>query len=67
MWHLPEEDHVRVGEVLEARFAFLFERLGVNNTQTFVAQTVTAIELHKTPEDYGAAPILAEDVSDLAD
>lgn len=67
MWHLPEEDHVRVGEVLEARFAFLFEQLGVNNTQNFVAQTVTAIELHKTPEDYGAAPIPAEDVSDLAD
>ncbi len=67
MWHLPEEDHVRVREVLEARFAFLFERLGVNNTKDIVSQIVVAPELHKQPADYGAAPIEAEDVSDLAD
>jgi hypothetical protein len=52
---------------LGKRFELLFTRLGVVSTKDEVARTVNAIEIHKTPEDFGGKPLPAEDVTGLAD
>jgi len=40
LWHLPPETLVAIGRELEAQFAFLFEKLNVNNTADIVAKYV---------------------------
>ncbi len=67
MWNLPESDRAKVRAILNERFGMLFDRLGVGNTTDIVAKFVNAPEQHKSPTDYGAAPLPAEDVSGLAD
>ena len=66
-WNLPEADREHIRNTLEARFALYFNRLGVENTKDYVKQFVPLVAVHKTPEDYGGAPLPAEDVSGLAD
>jgi hypothetical protein len=41
--------------------------LGVENTKDYVTKFVPLVAVHKTPEDYGGAPLPVEDVSGLAD
>jgi fructose/tagatose bisphosphate aldolase len=66
-WNLPEADRERIRAALEERFALYFNRLGVENTRSYVEKFVPVVAVHKTPEDYGGAPLPAEDVSGLAD
>ena len=67
MWNLPESERARVRETLYKRFELYFNRLGVENTVDLVARTVHTVAIHRTPEDFGAAPLPAEDVEGLAD
>ncbi|MCS6847181.1 MAG: class II fructose-bisphosphate aldolase [Anaerolineae bacterium] len=67
LWSLPESDRARVRDALQQRFSMLFNRLGVERTKAMVESFVTAREVHKRPEDFGAAPVVAEDVRGLAD
>jgi fructose/tagatose bisphosphate aldolase len=66
-WNLPEADREHIRNTLEARFALYFNRLGVENTKDYVTKFVPLVAVHKTPEDYGGAPLPVEDVSGLAD
>ncbi len=66
-WHMPDRDRKRLRSVLEARFTLLYNRLGVFNTRDIAHKYTTLIEVHKSPEDFGATPLLNEDVSGLAD
>lgn len=67
LWSLPESDRARVRDALQRRFSMLFNRLGVERTKAMVESFVTVREVHKRPEDFGAAPVVAEDVRGLAD
>ncbi len=67
LWSLPESDRAHVRDVLERRFALLFERLGVLNTAELVQDFVTTREMHKSPESFGVQAVAAEDVRGLAD
>jgi fructose/tagatose bisphosphate aldolase len=66
-WNLPEAEREHIRAMLEERFALYFNRLGVENTKDYVAKFVPLVAVHKTPEDYGGAPLPVEDVSGLAD
>lgn len=66
-WTMAEADREHVMAALEARFALYFNRLGVENTKDHVAKFVPIVKVHTTVEDYGGAPMPAEDVSGLAD
>lgn len=67
LWGMSEADRAHVRNTLEARFAMLYNRLGVENTKRFVEQSVNVREVHKRPEDFGVTQVVAEDVSGLAD
>lgn len=67
LWGMSEADRAHVRDTLEARFAMLYSRLGVENTRRFVEQSVNVREVHKRPEDFGVTQVVAEDVSGLAD
>ncbi len=67
LWGMPEADRAAVRKALEARFAMLYNRLGVENTRRYVEQTVNVREIHKRPEDFGITQAVVEDVSGLAD
>jgi hypothetical protein len=67
LWAMPESDRAKVRVALEERFAMLYNRLGVEHTRGAVESFVNAVEIHKTPEDFGATPALMEDVTGLAD
>ena len=67
MWHLPEEERAKVRQALGERFELLFTRLGVLNTKDAVTKFVNTPEQHRQPQDFGAAAMVAEDVSGLAD
>ena len=67
LWGMSEADRAHVRNTLEARFAMLYNRLGVENTHRFVEQSVNVREVHKRPEDFGVIQVVAEDVSGLAD
>jgi fructose/tagatose bisphosphate aldolase len=66
-WNLPEAEREHIRAMLEERFALYFNRLGVENTKDYVTKFVPLVAVHKTPEDYGGAPLPVEDVSGLAD
>jgi len=66
-WHMAEADRARLRDTLEERFALLFNRLGVENTKAAADKYTTMIEIHKKPEDFGASPLLNEDITGLAD
>jgi fructose/tagatose bisphosphate aldolase len=66
-WHMAEKDRARLRDALEGRFALLFNKLGVENTRAAADKYTSEIEVHKRPEDFGATPLLNEDVSGLAD
>lgn len=66
-WDLPESDREKIRNTLEEKFALLFNRLGVANTQNIARNYTSIVEIHKKPEDFGGAPMVAEDVSGLAD
>ena len=53
--------------LLEERFALYFNKLGASNTRAVADKYTTVIEIHKTPEDFGAEPLLDQDVEGLAD
>lgn len=65
-WELPEEVRGPIREALEARFAVLFERLGVAGTRDLVARWT---QVMKTPPPLqpAAAPQGREEVEGLAD
>jgi fructose/tagatose bisphosphate aldolase len=67
LWGMSEAERAHVRDTLEARFAMLYSRLGVENTKRFVEQSVNVREVHKRPEDFGVVQVVAEDVSGLAD
>ncbi|BCX02321.1 MAG: aldolase [Candidatus Roseilinea sp.] len=67
LWSLPEADRARIRDALQQRFSMLFNRLGVERTKAMVESFVTVREVHKRPEDFGAAPAVVEDVRGLAD
>ena len=67
LWTMADADRLHVRNVLEERFAMLFNRLGVNNTRGYVESVVSMPEIHKRPEDFGATPVVKEDVSAFAD
>ena len=67
MWHLPEEERAKVRQALGERFELLFTRLGVLNTKDAVTKFVNTPEQHRQQQDFGAAAMVAEDVSGLAD
>jgi len=66
-WHMAEADRAKLRDAMEERFALLFNRLGVENTRAATDKYTTMTEIHKKPEDFGAIPLLNEDVSGLAD
>ena len=66
-WNMPEADREHVRQALETRFALYFNRLGVENTKPYVTKFVPIVKVHLKPEDYGGAPMPAEDVTGLAD
>jgi len=66
-WNLSEEARTSIGTALEARFAFLFEKLGVRDTARYVAEHVHPVEIHQ-PMPAGAVKVVkAESVEGLAD
>lgn len=67
LWGLPDAEKAKIRAALARRFALYFERLGAEGTADAVAKTVTLIHIHKTPQDFGGAPLPAEDVEGLAD
>jgi fructose/tagatose bisphosphate aldolase len=67
LWGMSDSDRIVVRDGLEERFAMLFNRLGVNNTRGYVDSFVSVKEIHKSPEDFGAKPMVKEDVSGFAD
>ena len=71
---IEQKNHVRttrstVGTLTEINdyLKLLFTRLGVLNTRDAVTQFVHTPEQHRQPQDFGAAAMVAEDVSGLAD
>ncbi len=68
-WSLPDEVQARIGEALEAKFAFLFEKLNVANTKELAAKYAISVEQHRPPptgvQQVAEAPVGAD--SDLAD
>ncbi|MDW8394925.1 MAG: class II fructose-bisphosphate aldolase [Anaerolineae bacterium] len=67
LWSLPESDRARIRAALEERFAMLYDRLGVCNTQSMVEAFVSTHEIRKAPSDFGVRIAIAEDVRGLAD
>jgi fructose/tagatose bisphosphate aldolase len=67
LWSMPESDRAKLRATLEERFAMLYHRLGVDKTRSIVDSFVSVREIHKVPEDFGAALAAVEDVSGLAD
>jgi fructose/tagatose bisphosphate aldolase len=67
MWDLPADVRAKARDVLEQKFALLFNRLGVENTYDVASRIIHTPTVHKKPEDFGASPVAAEDVSGLAD
>lgn len=47
MWDLPKDDIERIGQSLEEKFAFLFEKLNVTQTAELVAQHVKVVKVSK--------------------
>jgi fructose/tagatose bisphosphate aldolase len=66
-WHMSDKDRKKLRSALQERFTLLFNRLGVFNTRDLADKYTTLVEVHKAPEDFGATPLLNEDVSGLAD
>jgi fructose/tagatose bisphosphate aldolase len=66
-WHMDEADRAKLRDAMEERFALLFNRLGVENTRAATDKYTTMTEIHKKPEDFGASPLLNEDITGLAD
>ncbi len=66
-WHMPDAARATLRAALEERFALLFNRLGVENTRAAADKYTSMIAVHRKPEDFGATPLLNEDVSGLAD
>ena len=48
-WELPREVRSRIGDDLERKFAFLFERLNVQRTSDLVKRTVTPVAVVPAP------------------
>jgi len=66
-WNLPAEARAAIGQALEARFAFLFEQLGVRDTARIVAEHVHPVEVHQAKPTGAAKAVKAESVEGLAD
>lgn len=69
-WTLPEDIRAAVAEELYDQFAFLFEQLGVKNTQELIAQYVTEHDFRRSfPEEGKVAkkPADSGDDSELSD
>jgi fructose/tagatose bisphosphate aldolase len=66
-WTMPDAARNKMRKALETRFALLFNKLGVENTRQYADKYTSVINVHKRPEDFGATPLLNEDVSGLAD
>ncbi len=66
-WNLPEAARMSIGMALEARFALLFDKLGVRDTVGIVAEHVHPVEIHQ-PRPAGALQeVKAEAVEGLSD
>ena len=67
LWGLPEADRSVIRAAWEEQFGFLFEQLNVTGTRALVDGIVTPVEIHRSPDEFGAVEHEAEDTSDLAD
>jgi hypothetical protein len=66
-WNLPEQARMSIGMALEARFAFLFQQLGVRDSALDVAHHVHPIEIHQPMPAGMSQAVKAESVEGLAD
>ncbi|MBI1801002.1 MAG: class II fructose-bisphosphate aldolase [Chloroflexi bacterium] len=67
LWKLTPDVDERICSALQAKFEFLFERLGIVNTYDVVMRTVKTEEIHKEKPAGAGAALAAEDVKGLAD
>lgn len=67
LWDLPEDTRATLREALAERFAFFFQALNVTNTQEGVKNTVKAVVVQKTLEDFSGGQKQHKDVKGLAD
>lgn len=67
LWGMDDAVRAEVREAWEAQFGFLFEQLNVTGTRALVDSIVSAVEIHKSPADFGVVEREQEDTSDLAD
>lgn len=66
-WNLEAEILVRIGDVLQSQFEFLFKKLNVGNTRELATRLTTWVKLHRERPFAAEADKEAEDISDLAD
>lgn len=66
-WELPADVQATMREALEKKFAFLFERLNVQNTTDLVAQVVKPVVQHRPAPTSAQTEADLEIASDLSD
>ena len=67
-WDMPADVREKLGAAYDAKFAFLFEQLGVPGTTAVVAKYVKAPSLHRSsPDGSDGGIIAAPDDTDLSD
>lgn len=66
-WELADDIQEEVGAALEEKFAFLFEKLQVNDTKDLVRETVTPVDLHRPAPEKAAEEATLDIAGDLAD
>jgi fructose-bisphosphate aldolase, class II len=59
MWNLPGDASSKLGEGYDAKFAFLFEQLGMRGTAKYVQKYVKATALHRPQPAEGHATVAA--------
>jgi fructose-bisphosphate aldolase, class II len=67
-WEMPVSVREQLGAIYDAKFAFLFDQLGVVGSTKLVAKYVTAPTLHRSsPDGSDGGIIAAPDDTDLSD
>lgn len=66
-WNLPAAVQTQIGQVLEDRFAFLFEKLQVANSRELVTRTVAPFKLHRPRPKGEVEESALETAHDLSD
>lgn len=66
-WSLPDDVQQEIGRALEEKFAFLFEKLQVDDTRDLVGEFVAPVELRRAPPEAAAEEQALDIAADLAD